>query len=584
MNTEDNELEKSDEKPKKKKTGKRAADFTALYLSNFGRYICSVIIMLFIHLGRNIMRFFRYIWNKTVTLRNDVLTKLKYLLVIIASPFLKIWHALVRAKDDIVTGKQEKGLWNGIKIAASHLGDFIFGKSGLAVTVFNVAAPIVCVMFFFNIVAYANSLNYAVKLTVNGRFLGYIENEQVYYDAEDILKDRINYLGSNEDILVEPEYSIELIENKNTLTKYQVADKMLEYSDLSVDYAYGFYLNGVFMGAMFDNTEVKATLQGILDKYQAIYPEAEISFADRIECETAGLYLSESIIDTDWLISQLTSTKKGAGYYIVEEGDTHETIGGKLALTAAQLELMNPGFSEMPLRAGDRIKSREEVPFLSVNVTVVENYDTFVDYSTEYYNDNSLYTGVTRVTTEGIKGVNNVTAKVTYVNSFETNRDVFASRVVSRPVTERIAQGTKPTPESIYSPEDAGYGKYIWPTEGGHISELTHWDGGYAGHVGIDIVAYYGAPIFAGASGTVTFAGWNSGYGNCIIIDHGNGYSTLYAHNSQIYVTVGQEVTQGEFIAAMGETGIVTGTHLHFEVRRGLEKLNPLNYLETVYY
>ena len=584
METENTEIKEKSDKPKKEKLSKRLADFTALYLSNFGRYICSVAVLLLIHAGRNIMRFFRYIWNRTVTLRNDVLTRLKYFLVIIASPFLKVWHALVRAKDDIVTGKKEKGLWNGIKIAASHLGDFIFGKSGLAVTIFNVAAPVVCILFFFNIVAYANSLNYAVKLTVNGRFLGYIENEQVYYDAEDILKERINYLGSNEDILVEPEYSIELIENKNTLTKYQVADKMLEYSDLSVDYAYGFYLNGVFMGAMFDNTEVKATLQGILDKYQTLYPDAEISFADRIECETAGLYLSESIIDTDWLISQLTSTKAGAGYYIVEEDDTHDTISSKLSLTSAQLELMNPGFKDMPLRAGDRIKSREEIPFLSVNVTVVENYDTFVDYSTEYYSDNSLYTGVSRVTTEGVDGVNNVTAKVTYVNSFETDRQVMTSRIVSMPVTERIAQGTKPTPESIYSPEDAGYGKYIWPTEGGHISELTYWDGGYAGHVGIDIVAYYGAPIFAGASGTVTFAGNNSGYGKCVIIDHGNGYSTLYAHNSQIYVTVGQEVTQGEFIAAMGATGIVTGTHLHFEVRYGLEKLNPLDYLENVYY
>ncbi len=584
METEKNESEEIINKPVKAKLSKRLADFLALYLSNFGRYICSVIIMLFIHLGRHIMRFFRFVWDRTVTLRNDILIRLKYLLVIIASPFLKIWHALIRARDDIVTGKKEKGLWSGIKIAASHLGDFIFGKSGLAVTLFNVAAPIVCITFFFNIVAYASSLNYAVKLTVNGRFLGYIENEQVYYDAEDILKERINYLGSNEDILVEPEYSIELIENRNTLTKYQVADKMLEYSDLSVDYAYGFYLNGVFMGAMFDNSEVKATLDGILNKYQTLYPDAEISFADRIECETAGLYLSESIIDTDWLISQLTSTKKGAGYYIVEEGDTHETISSKLALTTAQLELMNPGFSSMPLRTGDRIKSREEVPFLSVNVTVVENYDTFVDYSTEYYSDNSLYMGVTRVTTEGVDGINNVTAKVTYVNSFETNRQVMSSRVISRPVTERIAQGTKPTPESIYSPEDAGYGKYIWPTEGGHISELTHWDGGYAGHVGIDIVSYYGAPIFAGASGTVTMAGWNGNYGQCVIIDHGNGYSTLYAHNSQIYVTVGQEVTQGEFIAALGETGYVTGPHLHFEVRYGLEKLNPIKYLENIYY
>ncbi len=584
MNSSNTENTEIAEEKKKIKYSQKIADFTAMYLSNFGRYICSVIISLFVYTGKQLLRFLKFIWNKTITLRGDIFTRLKYLAVIIASPFLKIWHAIVRARDDIVTGKKEKGLWNGIKIAAGHFGEFLFGKSGLAVTLFNVAAPIICVLFFFNIVAYANSLNYAVKLTVNGRFLGYIENEQVYYDAEDILKDRINYLGSEEDIQVSPQYSIELIENKNTLTKYQVADKMLEYSDLSVEYAYGFYLNGVFMGAMFDNTEVKATLDGIIEKYQTNYPHAQISFADRIECDTAGLYLSGSIIDTDWLISQLTSVKKGAGYYIIEEDDTHDSISSKLGLTMAQLELMNPGFGSSELHAGNSIKSREEVPFLSVNVTVVENYDTFVDYDTEYYSDSSLYTGTSRVTTEGVKGVNNVTADVTYVNNFETNRVVTHSRVVSRPVTERIAQGTKPTPEEIYSPGDVGYGKYIWPLENGTISELTHWDGGYAGHAGIDIVSHYGAAIFAGASGTVTHAGWLGDFGQCVIIDHGNGYNTLYAHCSTIYVVPGQKVTQGEFIAAMGATGRVTGPHLHFEVRYGLTNLNPVDYFEELYW
>ena len=584
MNTEDNEIIEITYSKQKVKTFEKASAFIALYLSNFGKYICSVIIHLIIYAGKQIFEFLKFLWKKTVTLRKDVFTKLKYFGIILISPFVKIWNAIIRARDDIVAGKKEGGLWNGIKIAAGHFGEFLFGKSGLAVTLFNVAAPVICILFFFNIISYAASLNYAVKLTVNGRFLGYIENEQVYYDAEDILKDRINYLGSEEDIQVDPEYSIELIENQNTLTKYQVADKMLEYSDLSVEYAYGFYLNGVFMGAMFDNTEVKATLNGILEKYKTNYPHAEISFADEIECETAGLYLSGSIIDTDWLISQLTSVKKGAGYYIIEEDDTHESISSKLGLTKAQLELMNPDFYETELRPGNSIKSREEVPFLSVNVTVVENYDTFVDYETEYYNDNTLYTGVSRVTTEGIKGVNRVTANVTYVNSFETNRVVTNSRVTSLPVTERIAQGTKPTPESLYSDADADYGKYIWPVEGGHLSELTHWDGGYGGHAGLDIVDHYGAAIFAGASGTVTHAGLLGDFGNCVVIDHGNGYTTLYAHNSAIYVVPGQQVTQGEFIAAMGATGRVTGTHLHFEVKYGLKNLNPLDYLDEIYW
>lgn len=570
--------------PKKADRLKSAGAYTADFLTKFGRYICSVVIMLLIHLGKNILRFFRMIWERLHLLRQAAARSFKYLGVLIASPFFSFRNAFSRARENFSAAKEQSGTGAGVRAAGNVLGEFIFGKAGIAVSLFNIAAPIVCTVFFFNIVSYAGSLNYAVKLIVNGKFLGYIENEQVYYDAEAILKERINYLGSSESIIVEPEYSIELIENPVTLTKFQVADKMLQYSDLTVDYAYGFYLNGVFMGAMFDNTEVKATLEGILDRYRLIYPNAEVSFEDRIECDTGGLYLSGSIIDTDWLIAQLTSVQRQAGYYIVEDGDSHSLICDKLNLTMAQLELLNPGFAEMDLHGGDRIKSREEIPFLSVGVTVPENYELYVDYDTEYYYDDTLYVGVNRTTTKGEQGVNNVSALVTYVNNIETKREITHTSIVSRPVTERIAQGIKPTPESIYSPEDASYGKFIWPTDGGGISEPTFWDGGYSGHRGLDIVAYYGAPIFAGASGTVTYAGFSSGFGNHVIIDHGGGVQTLYAHCSALYVTAGQQVTQGEFIAAMGATGWAQGTHVHFEVIVNGANQNPINYLESVYW
>lgn len=566
---------------KKRNKGSNAL---ALYLSNFGRYICLVFVGLFTRIGQGLLRFFKFIFNKTDNLRKNIAVKIKYLLVLLASPFLKVVHAFQRAKEDINEKKEEYGSRAATKSAVSHITDFIFGKNGIIVNVFNIAAPIVSIVFFFNIVSYASALDYVVKLTVNGKVVGYIENEQVFYDADQILKERINYLGSDENIKLEPEYSLELSADKNLLTEYQVADKILEYSDISVQYAYGFFLNGVFMGAMLDNSDVSNTLDGILQRYRDMYPDAEVSFKDKLEYDTAGLYLSGSVIDTDWLISQLTSVKTSAGYYIVEDGDSHSLICDKLGLTMAQIELLNPGFEEMTLYTGDKLKIREEVPFLSVNVTVVENYDVSVPYETEYYDDNSLYVGVTRVTTEGVDGVNNYTAKVTYVNNIETERKIISTKVVSRPVTEKIARGIKPTPES-YSPDDAGYGKYIWPVDGGYLSELTHWDGGYAGHVGVDIAAPYGTAIWAGASGTVVTAKNDYySYGKYIVIDHGNGYQTLYAHCSALYVSVGDKVTQGQMIAAMGETGLAYGVHLHFEVRQGRTKYNPLKYLEKTYY
>ncbi|WP_299415026.1 peptidoglycan DD-metalloendopeptidase family protein [Acaryochloris sp. IP29b_bin.148] len=98
-------------------------------------------------------------------------------------------------------------------------------------------------------------------------------------------------------------------------------------------------------------------------------------------------------------------------------------------------------------------------------------------------------------------------------------------------------------------------------------------------HAGTDFGAPSGAPIFAADSGSVIVAEWYGGYGNAVIIDHGNGLTTLYGHCSELYVTVGQGVQRGQTIAAVGSTGLSTGPHLHFEVRQQGNPVEPLAYL-----
>lgn len=102
-------------------------------------------------------------------------------------------------------------------------------------------------------------------------------------------------------------------------------------------------------------------------------------------------------------------------------------------------------------------------------------------------------------------------------------------------------------------------------------------NGGY--HTGLDIATSIGTPIYAVANGTVTYAGWQGGYGNLVIISHENGVETYYAHCSEIYVSVGQTVKTGDVISAVGSTGNSTGPHLHLEVRVNGEIKNPQNYL-----
>ena len=98
-------------------------------------------------------------------------------------------------------------------------------------------------------------------------------------------------------------------------------------------------------------------------------------------------------------------------------------------------------------------------------------------------------------------------------------------------------------------------------------------------HKGIDIAATRGTPILATASGTVTFAGWSSGYGYLVKIGHGNGVETYYGHCSKLYVSAGDTVEAGEQIAAVGSTGNSTGNHLHFEIRLDGKQVNPQTYV-----
>ncbi len=120
-----------------------------------------------------------------------------------------------------------------------------------------------------------------------------------------------------------------------------------------------------------------------------------------------------------------------------------------------------------------------------------------------------------------------------------------------------------------------GSGSFIWPTSGG-ITTYPVWY-----HMALDIANNSAPPILASDGGTVTYAGCiNWGYGCHIIIDHGNGYQTLYGHLSRIGVSPGQSVSRGSSIGNMGSTGRSTGMHLHFEIRQGGTLLNPLNFLK----
>ena len=145
----------------------------------------------------------------------------------------------------------------------------------------------------------------------------------------------------------------------------------------------------------------------------------------------------------------------------------------------------------------------------------------------------------------------------------------FVPRAVEEPSGSYAASAYSGAPVDV-----AANGTFQWPTNG-YISQGYWW-----GHQALDIANAVGIPIGAADSGYVSFAGWDgTGYGYMVMINHGNGYATVYAHLSAYYVDPGQPVARGQIIAAMGSTGRSTGPHLHFEIRYGGVLQNPLYYL-----
>ena len=200
-------------------------------------------------------------------------------------------------------------------------------------------------------------------------------------------------------------------------------------------------------------------------------------------------------------------------------------------------------------------------------------YTQEIGYGTKVEYDDDEYISYEKVKKNGKNGKEEVTVRVTYVDGVQTEAEQTDVKVLEEAVDEVVVKGTR---ESVTT------GSFMWPVP--YTRAISSYFGPRWGtiHKGIDIAdsGIYGQAIVASDGGTVTFAGWNDGgYGNYVVIDHGNGYKTLYAHCSSVDVSVGQVVSQGQTIAYIGSTGFSTGPHLHFEVQEYGTAVNPLNYL-----
>lgn len=154
--------------------------------------------------------------------------------------------------------------------------------------------------------------------------------------------------------------------------------------------------------------------------------------------------------------------------------------------------------------------------------------------------------------------------------------DLFSEVVLG--ALDEATVAAEPPPPPPPPPPVTDPTSWVWPGDGPITSPYgPRWG---RQHAGVDIDAPTGSPVIAPQAGTVTLAGWNNAYGNSVIIDHGHGITTLNAHLSAVHVAVGQVVAQGHHLGAVGATGAVTGSHLHYEVHVGGAAQNPMPWLQ----
>lgn len=461
-----------------------------------------------------------------------------------------------------------RGVLSAFEAAARFRGRVTLPKSA-QVGLFLTASVAIAVFAVFNVL-----YTQATTVSFDGVEIATVASEEEAVAArlavEQSISDVLGYTYTMEDSLVS--YSTSLTA-RSAVAETAELEEALNESLHVVEHGYALYVDGRFVGA----TQIEGALEELLEQVSADYRNentVSIDFVEKVEIKECDLPVEDftNLADVALL---LNSTKEGEVTYTVEKGDCWSLIAQANDMTSSELAKLNPGYDIDKLQIGDVLLISNAVPYLTVVATQMEYYVADVPYEIEYVDDSSMWKGDTKVISKGVYGTADIVAKVTYRGAEEIERVITEQTVITEPVTEVQARGTAERPS--WAPT----GTFRWPASGTLTSPFgyRYIFGRTSFHGGIDIANGRGTDIVAADGGIVTYAGWQSGYGYVVKIDHTNGYETYYAHCSSMLVREGAKVHKGQHIAEMGSTGRSTGNHLHFEVRYGGERQNPQRYL-----
>ncbi|WP_374017806.1 peptidoglycan DD-metalloendopeptidase family protein [Paenibacillus thiaminolyticus] len=294
-----------------------------------------------------------------------------------------------------------------------------------------------------------------------------------------------------------------------------------------------------------------------------------VEFRERVSMEESNTD-PQQVLQPEEALRMLTTGVTKPVKYAVKEGDTLSSIAQKQNVPLETIYRNNPNVGEEVLKSGQELDLTDAKPMITVKT--VEAYSEYLVTEPQRIikEDPDMRAGESKVVRKGKQGLKRMSYRLTKDNGKLTHEEWIEQEVIEPSVPEIILRGTKVV-------RGEGSGTFDWPVNG---ATLTSGFGSRWGrtHKGIDLVSS-NRSIMAADEGVVVFAGQKSGYGNAIIVDHNNGYKTLYGHLNSIGVNVGDIVEKGQDIGVMGNTGNSTGTHLHFEIHVNDEVQNPLKYL-----
>lgn len=474
--------------------------------------------------------------------------------------------------------------------------------NNLLKTSFNYLLPVAALAIFFVTVNYWNSVTFALEVIYNQQSIGYISNESVYIEAKELVKERLNsgaYDTDSVDITVAAspaedlntaQYSLSLVSLDELNDAQAISDKMIENSVDNLTHACGVYIDGEFICAVKNEADAKTVFNDYLAPYEA---EAELNnyvvgFAETIDY-VQGLYRDD--VSVMWDANRLTKVIKGSDAqfktYTADSDDTIESIASAHGVSEEYIKTLNPGIDWDNLKPGEIVtveKTENSEKLVSIKKIITTTSTRDIEFETVTRRDMTKYSGYRQVSQEGVNGSERVTKTQIYIDGVLKDTD-YDYETIKEPVDEIVVIGTKTSYNGVYIGSASKKG-FLWPAPSCHYVSSAYGWRSRGWHKGIDLVksggGALGTPVIASRSGRVEVVQRsNSGYGNMVLINHGDGYKTRYAHmvSGSMTVSVGDYVEAGQTIGKVGSTGNSTGPHLHFEVIYNGETYNPANYI-----